>query len=115
MRTNGQYDRPTVPARTTPLQMIVNFVRSHWADERVVVTESKSLHDKHLDVDVEVDVVVQGKFDGETVVTSIEVYDVLGGRHCTGSSCKSTDIVSCRPTALSWSRNSGSPRVPSQQ
>lgn len=55
--------------------MIVNFVRSHWAQEAVTVTESKFLHDSHSDSDVEVDVVVEGRFDGEAVLTSIEVYD----------------------------------------
>lgn len=55
--------------------MVVNFVRKHWAQPGVTVTESKFLHDARLGVDREVDIVVEGNFDGEPVVTSIEVIE----------------------------------------
>jgi hypothetical protein len=53
--------------------MVVNFVRDHWAEPGVTVTESKSLHDDDVKVDREVDVVEEISVDGEPVVTSIEV------------------------------------------
>ena len=55
--------------------MVVNFVRKHWAQPGVTITESKFLHDARLDIDREVDIVVEGTFDGEPVVTSIEVIE----------------------------------------
>jgi len=64
-----------MPARTTEFQTIVHFVRKHTADAGVTVTESKMLHDRHLDVDREVDIVIEGIFDGEPSVTSIEVIE----------------------------------------
>jgi hypothetical protein len=64
-----------VPKRTTPFQMVVAFVRKHWAPDDLSVTESKYLRDSHLGIDREVDVVVEGDFDGEPVVTSIEVIE----------------------------------------
>ena len=56
--------------------MVVNFVRQHSAQPGVTVTESKFLHDASLDIDREVDIVVEGSFDGDPVVTSIEVTEV---------------------------------------
>jgi hypothetical protein len=73
-----------MPARTTEFQTIVHFVRKHTADAGVTVTESKMLHDRHLDVDREVDIVIEGIFDGEPSVTSIEV------------------IEHSRPAAVTW-------------
>jgi hypothetical protein len=64
-----------MPARTTEFQTIVHFVRKHTADAGITVTESKMLHDRHLDVDREVDIVIEGVFDGEPSVTSIEVIE----------------------------------------
>jgi hypothetical protein len=62
-----------VPKRTTAFQAIVNFVREHTAAPGVTVTESKELLDARTGAMREVDVVVEGDFDGEHVVTSIEV------------------------------------------
>lgn len=70
----GQYFQK-VPKRTTTFQMIVRFVRSHWAGPDVLVSESKMLHDAHLDIEREVDIVIEGRFDGDPVVTSIEVIE----------------------------------------
>jgi hypothetical protein len=64
-----------VPRRTTTFQMVVNFIRQHSAQPGVTVTESKFLHDAILDIDREVDIVVEGSFDGDSVVTSIEVIE----------------------------------------
>jgi hypothetical protein len=64
-----------MPKRTTPLQMMVHFVRKHLAKPDVTVSESKLLRDVRLGTDREVDVVVEGKFDGEPVVTSVEVIE----------------------------------------
>jgi hypothetical protein len=55
--------------------MVVNFVRQHSAEPGVTVTESKFLHDASVDRDREVDIVVEGSFDGDPVVTSIEVIE----------------------------------------
>jgi hypothetical protein len=55
--------------------MVVNFVRQHWAQPGVTVTESKLLRDAVLGTDREVDIVVEGSFDGEPVVTSLEVIE----------------------------------------
>jgi len=48
-----------VPQRTTTFQMVVNFVRKHWAQPGVTITESKFLHDARLGIDREVDIVVE--------------------------------------------------------
>lgn len=53
--------------------MIVHLVRKHYAQPGVSVTESKFLHDSHVGIDREVDVVIEGNFDGEPMVISIEV------------------------------------------
>ncbi len=63
-----------VPKRTTPFQMVVAAVRKHLARPGVVVTESKMLRDAR-GIDREVDVVVEGDFDGDRVVTSMEVIE----------------------------------------
>lgn len=64
-----------MPKRTTEFQTIVHCVRQHTAANDVTVTESKLLRDSQLNVDREVDIVVEGEFDGEPVVTSIEVIE----------------------------------------
>lgn len=64
-----------MPKRTTPFQMMVHFLRTHWAGEGVSVTESKMLYDSHLEIDREVDVVIEGKFAEEDVVISLEVIE----------------------------------------
>jgi hypothetical protein len=64
-----------VPKRTTPLQMIVHAVRKQTAQPGLTVTESKELLDAQLGEEREVDVVIEGPFDGEQVVTSIEVIE----------------------------------------
>jgi hypothetical protein len=64
-----------MPRRTTEFQTIVHFVRKHTAGAGVTVTESRLLRDKRLGVDREVDIVVEGTFDGEPSVTSIEVIE----------------------------------------
>jgi hypothetical protein len=47
--------------------MIVHFVRKHYAQPGVTVTESKFLHDSHVGIHREVDVVIEGNFDGEAM------------------------------------------------
>lgn len=64
-----------VPKRTTPFQMIVHAVREQTARPGLTVTESKELPDARLGIPREVDVVVEGPFDGEHVVTSLEVIE----------------------------------------
>lgn len=64
-----------MPKRTTEFQTIVHFVRKHTAAADVTVTESKFLRDSHLNVDREVDIVIEGTFDGDPSVTSIEVIE----------------------------------------
>jgi hypothetical protein len=55
--------------------MIVHAVRKQTAQPGVTVTESKQLLDVQLGEEREVDVVVEGAFDGEAVVTSVEVIE----------------------------------------
>jgi hypothetical protein len=62
-----------MPQRSTPFQAIVRLVREHLAQPGVTITESKFLRDAVLRIDREVDVVIEGEFDGEPVVVSIEV------------------------------------------
>jgi hypothetical protein len=50
--------------------MIVHFVRKHYAQPGVTVTESKLFHDSHAGIDREVDVVIEGNFDGEPMLIS---------------------------------------------
>lgn len=64
-----------MPRRTTPFQMVIHFVRKQMAAPGVTVSESKFLPDAALGVDREVDVVVEGEFDGDQVVTSVEVIE----------------------------------------
>lgn len=65
----------TMPARTTPFQMTVHFLRQHWADPDTVVTESAMLLDQRLNIRREVDVTVEGHVDGEPVLISFEVIE----------------------------------------
>jgi len=65
----------SVPRRTTPFQMIIHLLRRQTAAPGVTVTESRELTDARLGIGREVDVVVEGNFDGERVVTSIEVIE----------------------------------------
>jgi hypothetical protein len=85
-----------VPKRTTPLQMMVHFVRQHTAAPGVTVTESKELPDARPGISPrEVDVVVDGSFDGGPVVTSVEV------------------IEHCRPASITWGGTTDcQPQVP---
>jgi hypothetical protein len=62
-----------MPQRSTPFQAIVRLVREHLARPGVTITESKFLRDAVLRIDREVDVVIEGEFDGERVVVSMEV------------------------------------------
>lgn len=55
--------------------MVVHFVRLHWSSPDVTISESKFLFDTQLKLNREVDVVIEGDFDGEPVVTSIEVVE----------------------------------------
>jgi hypothetical protein len=64
-----------MPKRSTPFQAIVRLVRQHFAQEVVTVTESKMLRDSFLDIDREVDIVIEGAFDGEPMVISVEVIE----------------------------------------
>jgi hypothetical protein len=65
----------TMPARTTPFQMTVHFLRQHWADADTIVTESAMLLDRRLNIQREVDVTVEGHVDGEPVLISFEVIE----------------------------------------
>ncbi len=62
-----------MPQRSTPFQAIVRLVREHLAAPGVTVTESKYLRDAVLGIDREVDIVIEGEFDDEPIVVSIEV------------------------------------------
>lgn len=55
--------------------MIVHFVRKHTATPGVTVTESRLMPDAVMGITREVDVVVEGTFDGDISVTSIEVIE----------------------------------------
>jgi hypothetical protein len=70
----GAYDH-RMPRRTTEFQTIVHFFRQQMAVPGVTVTESKFLHDAVLNIEREVDVVIEGNFDGEPITTSIEVVE----------------------------------------
>lgn len=75
-----------MPKRSTPLQAIVRLVREHFAQPGAIVTESKMLRDAVLGIECEVDIVIEGEFDGEPMVISIEV------------------IERSRPATLEWVR-----------
>lgn len=62
-----------MPKRSTPFQAIVRLVREHFAQPGVTITESKFLRDAIAGIDREVDIVIEGEFDGEPMVVSIEV------------------------------------------
>jgi hypothetical protein len=64
-----------MPKRSTPFQAIVRLVRQHFAQAGVTVTESKMLRDAVLDMNREVDIVIEGEFEGEPVVISVEVVE----------------------------------------
>jgi hypothetical protein len=64
-----------VPKRTTNFQTIVAFVRQHFAAADVRVEESRELYDPVIGEPREVDVVIEGTFDGDPVMTSIEVVE----------------------------------------
>jgi hypothetical protein len=64
-----------MPQRSTPFQAIVRLVRQHFAQAGVTVTESKLLRDAVLDIEREVDIVIEGEFDGEPMVVSVEVIE----------------------------------------
>jgi hypothetical protein len=64
-----------MPKRSTPFQAIVRLMRQHFAQAGVTVTESKMLHDAVLDIEREVDIVIEGEFDGEPMVVSVEVIE----------------------------------------
>jgi hypothetical protein len=64
-----------MPKRSTPFQAIVHLVRRDVAQPGVTVTESKFLRDAVLGIEREVDIVIEGEFDGEPVTLSIEVIE----------------------------------------
>lgn len=64
-----------MPKRSTPFQAIVRLVRQHFAQAGVTITESKMLRDAVLDIEREVDIVIEGKCDGEPMVISVEVIE----------------------------------------
>jgi hypothetical protein len=65
-----------MPKRSNARQRLVAMLREHWAAPGVIVTESKMLPDAAIPgVEREVDVVVEGPFEGELLVMSIEVVD----------------------------------------
>ncbi|MCP3782250.1 hypothetical protein NLX85_02545 [Micromonospora sp. A3M-1-15] len=64
-----------MPKRSTPFQAIVRLVRQHFAQPGATVTESKLLRDSVLGVQREVDIVIEGEFDGEPMVVSVEVIE----------------------------------------
>ena len=65
----------SMPQRSTPFQAIVHLVRQHVAQPGVTVTESKFLRDAVLGIEREVDIVVEGKLDGEPMLISLEVIE----------------------------------------
>jgi hypothetical protein len=83
LRPGRAYDLG-MPQRSTPFQAIVRLLRQHVAQPGVTVTESKFLRDVVLGIEREVDIVVEGEFDGEPVVVSLEV------------------IEHSRPASLTW-------------
>jgi hypothetical protein len=64
-----------MPKRTTPFQAVVRMVREHYAQPGVTITESKFLRDAVTGVEREVDIVIEGEFDGEPMVVSAEVIE----------------------------------------
>ncbi|GAA0393668.1 hypothetical protein Acor_74550 [Acrocarpospora corrugata] len=62
-----------MPKRSTPFQVVVRLFRELYADTGATVTESKELYDQSAGVYREVDIVVEGKFDGEPIRIGIEV------------------------------------------
>jgi hypothetical protein len=64
-----------MPKRSTPFQSIVRLVRQHFAQPGVTVTESKMLLDADLGIEREVDIVIEGEFEGEPMVVSVEVIE----------------------------------------
>jgi hypothetical protein len=64
-----------MPKRTTPFQAMVRMVREHFAQPGVRITESKFLRDAVTGIEREVDVVIEGEFDGEPMVISAEVIE----------------------------------------
>lgn len=64
-----------MPKRSTPFQAIVRLVRQHFTQAGVTVTESKMLRDAVLEIEREVDIVIEGEFDGEPMVVSTEVIE----------------------------------------
>jgi hypothetical protein len=51
------------------------MVRQHYAQPGVTITESKYLRDAVTGIDREVDVVIEGTFDGEPMIISVEVIE----------------------------------------
>lgn len=64
-----------MPKRTTPFQAMVRMMREHYAQPGVTITESKFLRDAVTGIQREVDVVIEGTFDGEPMVISAEVIE----------------------------------------
>jgi hypothetical protein len=64
-----------MPKRSTPFQAKVRLVRQHFAQAGVTVTESKMLRDAVLDIEREIDIVIEGEFDGEPMAISVEVVE----------------------------------------
>jgi hypothetical protein len=60
-----------------PIQAAVRLVRQNSAQAAVTVTESKMLRDAVLDIECELDIVIEGKFDGEPMVISVEVIELV--------------------------------------
>lgn len=63
-----------MPKRSNEFQAIMHAVRLETATDNVTVTESKMLPSSEGG-EREVDIVIEGEFDGEPIVTSIEVID----------------------------------------
>jgi hypothetical protein len=57
-----------MPKRTKIFQMIVHFVRPHWATPGVISAESKMLFGPHLNEEREVDIVREGEYDAAWLV-----------------------------------------------
>ena len=64
-----------MPKRSTAFQAIVHLVRQHVAHSGVTVTESRLLRDAVLGVEREVDIVIEGEFDGEPAIVSLGVIE----------------------------------------
>ena len=101
-----------MPKRSTPFQAVVRLVRQHFAQPGVTITESKELRDAVLGIDREVDIVIEGEFDGEPMVVSVEVIE--HGRPATLPWVEQMlrKHTTCQRTDCCWYLSPASPQMP---